>query len=160
MKRFKESPRILVRSLARPDDMYEYVFATRSAHDTISTLEELKISGDWSASLGLFWNGTAIGSGELCKLSWRKKHLHTDDVRLMRKYRNKGHGIALYMALILCAKNLGAKRIYSSRSLNIFSSRMWKEKLGKVGYKVKKVGRECSHPCSHCDHHPQYFIEL
>lgn len=159
MPQFRGLQATRIHSSARPNDGYEYIFATRY-HNPIRTLKELRACGYFSATLGLFWNGVFIGSGELDKKNWRKKWIHTDSVGLENKYRRKGHGLALYIALIDCATALGAKRLYSSQSLNRYSERMWREKLGKAGYAIKTVGRNCHHPCQHCRRKPVYYIDL
>lgn len=160
MPQYKGLQATQIHSSARPNDVYEYVFATRDGHQPIRTLEELRKCGYFSASLGLFWNGVFVGSAELDKKNWKKKWIHTDAVGLDEKFRRKGHGLALYIALIDCAAALGAKRLFSSTALNKYSGRMWREKLRKAGYDVKTVGRGCSHPCKHCRRNPVYYINL
>lgn len=160
MPQFKGLKATRIHSSVRPKDIYEYIFATRQGHEPILTLADLQKQKGWNTSLALYWNGIYIGSADLEKRNWRKKWIHTDGVGLEENYRRKGHGIALYIALIDCATALGAKRLYSSTSLNKFSGRMWGEKLGKAGYDVKMVSRGCRRPCNHCKHRPVYYINL
>lgn len=108
------------------------------------------------ATMGFFCNGICIGSGELGAKS--KISLHTDNTRLIKGFRNKGHGIELYMALIDHARRLGATRIYSSSNLNKHSRRMWRDKLSKL-YDVKKVN-DCKCKCKRCMKEEQYYICL
>ena len=150
----------LVVSSARPNDRYEYLFASNDYHEQITSLKQLRKIRTWNAYMGLFCNGVAVGHGRLGTENWRKKHLHTTNMELGIKWRNKGHGIALYTAIIQLAKSLGVKRLYSDRSLNKFSTRMWKEKLKRYGYDVKISGGECSRPCAHCRKRARYYIDL
>jgi hypothetical protein len=147
-------------SSARPNDSYSYIYATTDEHAQITSLQQLRRVGTWQVYMGFFLNGVAIGHSRLEKVNWRKKHLHTTNMELGIKWRNKGHGIALYTAIIQLAKSLGVKRLYSDRRLNKFSSRMWKEKLKRYGYDVKISGGECSRPCAHCRKHARYYIDL
>jgi GNAT superfamily N-acetyltransferase len=111
----------------------------------------------WSSFvMGFFLNGRPIGSGCLGKPGryLRKKlkvvlqcALQTEDVRLEKSYRNKGHGIHLYKALIETARSIGAIRIYSSATLNDKSRRMWAEKLPRI-YKVNVI--HTRRPCYSC----------
>lgn len=149
-----------VHSSARPSDKYSYIYATTDEHAQITTLEQLKRVGTWQVYMGFFCNDIAIGHGRLVRVNWRKKHVHTTNMELGRKWRNKGHGIALYIAIITCAKKLGAKRLYSDNSLNKFSTRMWRLKLKRYGFDVKVEGKECSRPCQHCRKHARYYIDL
>jgi GNAT superfamily N-acetyltransferase len=138
---------------------YTWIFADER-HDPIRDLRQLKRLGYCDANLGLFYNGVCVGQGSLLKVSWVKKHLHTDYVRLKEGFRRKGHGLHLYLALIECAKKLGAKRLYSSTNLNKHSSRVWRIKLEKqAGVKVHHV-RLCSKPCKHCSKKQRHYIDL
>lgn len=160
MPRSKESMTTQVRSSARPSDKYEYLLATVEEHGKVTTLKQLKSAGPWDVSMGLFCNGAAIGSGGFRHINWRKKYISTENVRLGRRFRRKGHGVALYTALINCAKSLGAKRLYSSSHLNKYSTRMWREKLSTYGFNVKTEGKECRRPCKHCGKYARYYIDL
>jgi hypothetical protein len=104
----------------------------------------------WDNTLGFFLNGKAIGSGRLEKFKIGRKHkiLQTSSTEIFKKFRNKGHGVPLYVALIETARQLGATRIQSDTSLNKYSRRMWAEKLMKI-YPVKI--RKTRRPCPHCD---------
>lgn len=135
--------------------VYTWIFAGSEDHEPIITLKQLRLVGTYSANMGFYLNGKAIGTGSFCRENWNKKHLHSESMRLFKGHRRKGYGVELYKALISCARTLGAKRLYSSRSLNKFSRRMWKEKLGKAGFLVKNFGG-----CKHCGHNERYYIDL
>lgn len=117
------------------------------AHRSIKNLKEFK--GRYSQyTMGLHLNNESIGQGSLMR--WRgartRLYLQTENTQLYRGYRNKGHGIILYIFLIEMARMLGAKRIYSSRTLNSHSRRMWAEKLPQL-YTVTKIPGFCR--CCH-----------
>ena len=148
-------------SSARPNDRYEYLFAVNDYHEPVTTLEKLRKAGPWKAYMGLFCNGVAVGYGSFGRVNWSKGYIHTEAVRLSKKFLRKGHGIALYTALIDCAKNLGAKRLYSSQRLNEYSGRMWCVKLKRYGFNVKTVSKShCVHACKHCPKTARYYINL
>ena len=138
---------------------YGYVFAQVEHHGGLDTLVDLRRAGTYNTWMGLFYKGQPVGSGRICKENWAKKHVHSDNMGLDRGYRRKGHGIMLYHALILCAKRLGAKRIYSSGNLNKFSRRMWATKLKRLDYLVAEVDK-CAKPCKHCRRESRYYIDL
>ena len=125
---------------------YTSLFANEY-HEKVRSLSELK---RWSGpTLALFCNGRAIGIGDLRPKDKAKKHVHTEAVALKDEFRRKGHGVHLYFALIRAAKQLGATRIYSSKTLNKFSGRMWQEKLGQF-FEVKHSGPRCKCKCRNC----------
>ena len=141
---------------------YKYIFADRS-HEPITKLSEVH---EWRSTLGLFaflrnkW--IPVGRAELCRLSGCGGYVHTDATELDDKFRNKGHGIHLYLALIHAAKKIGANRIYSSRSLNQNSGPMWCIKLREF-YKVRgpKAKKKCSCGCRRCMRQwGRYYIDL
>ena len=141
---------------------YKYIFAGR-AHEPITKLNELR---GWRSVLGLFaflgnkW--TPIGDAELHRLSGYGGYVHTDATVLEDKFRNKGHGIHLYLALIHAAKKIGANRIYSSRILNQNSGPMWCTKLREF-YEVRgpKAKKKCSCGCRRCLRQwGRYYIDL
>jgi hypothetical protein len=142
---------------------YSYCFAARE-HWHITKLSQLK---GWSQNvLGLFIPDgkglQSIGGGELRLINLKRKYVHTDGVGLNNDMRRKGHGIHLYFALIRAAKNIGASRIYSSKSLNNFSGNMWCNKLREFfdvqGPKAKK---SCSCKCRRCRRQwGRYYIDL
>jgi len=112
--------------------------------------------------MGFFLNGETIGHGTLDRVSIGKKRkwVHTEATEIYRKFRRKGHGIHLYIALVETARAIGATRIQSSRSLNRYSRRMWQEKLAKV-YPVKMS--KSNRPCRRCGHKPSwnfFYINL
>lgn len=108
-------------------------------------------------TMGLFCNGVEVGSGDLKRLSATTVATDATEVRP----RKKGHGLHLYIHLIQQARRIKARRIYSSRSLNRFSRRMWAEKLAKI-YKVRTLSRvKC--PCRSCGSRTgvlRYYIDL
>lgn len=113
---------------------YSSIFAT-GKHVPITDVKEFKRRWD-QFTMGFFYKGEPIGSGDLEKQG--KEIVHTETVRLLKPFRKKGHGIHLYIHLIETARKIGAKRVYSSTSLNAFSGRMWREKLSKL-YDVKTI---------------------
>lgn len=129
------------------------------AHDLITNIKAFKKK--WAMfTMGFFLNGKVIGKGDLEKQE--KGTVHTDNVLLFKSFRKKGHGIGLYVHLIETARKIGAKRIYSSRTLNNLSGRMWREKLSKL-YDVKIVYRRgACHECGGTLHEKPkyYYIEL
>jgi hypothetical protein len=133
---------------------YSSTFATYE-HKPIITLKDL---GRYDNHLGFFLNGKAIGHGDLNQVSIGKKRkiLSTSGTEIFKKYRRKGHGIHLYIALIETARLLGATQIRSDTSLNKLSRRMWEEKLSKI-YPVKMARTKI--PCRRCGHTPgwKYF---
>jgi len=137
---------------------YTWICAERDTHEPINTLAEMRRAGGYETSLGLFFNGVAIGTGSYSHVNWRKKWIATESVSLNKKYRRKGHGIPLYRALIAQAILMGATRLYSSDALNKFSRRMWREKLPKAGFNVQSESM-CEKPCRHC-RHGRYYIDL
>jgi hypothetical protein len=141
---------------------YTSILATEE-HELVTSVDRFK---RWTSfQMGFFLNGVAIGHGHLegCHIVPRrnKKWLQTDAVALHTQYRNKGHGIHLYCALIKTAIALGATRIYSSRHLNKFSKRMWSVKLKKY-FDVRPVISK--KPCKQCGtrnpHTIAYYIDL
>jgi GNAT superfamily N-acetyltransferase len=148
-------------SSARPADKYEYVFATNDYHGQVTSLAQLRKEGTWNTYMGLFCNGKSIGYGSLARVNWSRGYIHTEAVRLRKEHRRKGHGIALYAALIHLAKSLGAKRLYSSTSLNKYSGRMWRVKLKRYGFNVKTVSQShCMYACKHCTKTARFYIDL
>lgn len=138
---------------------YTSIFAT-AEHKLITSIKDVK--GRWSYhTMGFFLNGEAIGHGSLNLISKRRKIFETSATEIFKKFRNKGHGIHLYIALIETARSIGAKQIQSDNTLNQFSRRMWQEKLAKI-YPVKI--RKTRRPCSHCDQdglrRKYFYIEL
>lgn len=128
-------------------------------HQLITKLSQIKkYSYD---DMYLFYKGVDIGCASLEIDNKKKKYVHSEGVSLDKKYRQKGHGIFLYIHLIDHAIRLGATRIYSSTNLNKFSRRMWKEKLPKL-YKVKiqKTKSACSHCGSTHERDLRYYIDL
>ena len=136
---------------------YSSIFAGPE-HQAITSLRQMR---GWDNVLGFFLNGKVIGSGCLLKVNKRSKTVHTSSTLIFNKYRKKGHGIQLYIALIETARKLGAKQIRSDNSLNKFSKRMWSEKLAKI-YKVRT--RMARKPCSCCERtglrRKYYWIDL
>jgi hypothetical protein len=124
---------------------YTSIFATPE-HFPITSIKQMK---RWDNVMGFFLNGEAIGTGRLEKVkNGREKILRTSSTEIFKKFRNKGHGVPLYLALIETARQLGATRIQSDTSLNKFSKRMWREKLAKI-YTVRE--RKTRVPCNCCD---------
>lgn len=138
--------------------MYKWIFASEE-HAPVRNLKELRERGEYNCKLGLIKDGEGLGDGSLYRVNWAKKYLHTDSVGLRKKFRRKGHGIHLYIALIACARKLGAKRLYSSTMLNKFSRNMWSVKLKRAGYDVRTVG-VCPKACKHCGEKARYYINL
>jgi hypothetical protein len=119
---------------------YTSIFATPE-HLPITKLKQVRRWGDYV--MGFFCNGQVIGHGSLRRVR-RTKILETNGTEIFKKFRNKGHGIQLYIHLIETARKLGAVSIQSDDSLNKFSERMWKEKLSKIyTVKVKNTDKEC-----------------
>lgn len=119
-------------------------------HQRIRTFEDCH---RWP-TLGLFCNDVPVGDGQLRIINSARKYLQTDSVGLLKEFRRKGHGLPLYFALIRTAKKVGAKRLYSSHSLNKYSRKMWGEKLPKFF----KVHRICG--CKHCFHGARFYIQF
>jgi len=146
---------------------YNAIFAARE-HWVIEKFSELK-SHRWdSPVLGLFISDkkkwVSIGSGELRVQSSTNKYVHTDGVGLNDDMREKGHGIHLYFALIRAAKKVGARRIYSSRSLNKYSGNMWCNKLREffdVQGPKSQAKKACNCGCRACRRRwGRYYIDL
>lgn len=141
--------------------LYEGYLAD-DAHASITELKDFK--GRYNRfTLGLLLNKKPIGTGDLMRWrgATRGDYLQTESTALRRIFRKKGHGIVLYMFLVETARILGAKRIYSSRSLNKHSRRMWEVKLAEI-YNVKKIPgfcRYCHHKFAH-GKKPVFFIDL
>jgi GNAT superfamily N-acetyltransferase len=141
---------------------YKYIFAGRQ-HQPITKLAEVK---GWRNILGLFaklkdkW--VPVGDGELMRLSGSSTDVHTDAVGLDDGYRRRGHGVHLYFALIRAAKQIGARRIYSSRSLNRYSGNMWCNKLREFfDVRGPKAKKSCSCKCRNCRRKwGRYYIDL
>lgn len=129
-------------------------------HAPITDVAQFKRRGD-EFTMSFFFKGKLIGNATLEKQG--KGIVHTGSVRLEKPFRKKGHGIHLYIHAIETARQIGAKRIYSSTALNQFSRRMWKEKLLKL-YDVKTVlARPKKCETCNCTKHPHekyYYIEL
>lgn len=126
---------------------YKSVLATQ-AHNPVT---EMKHFGPWeSFEMGFYLGKEVIGGGELKRVRYvpgkKRTCLQTESISLNEEYRRKGHGIHMYRAFIETARKCGAERIYSSRSLNKFSRRMWAEKLAKI-YNVQPYKR---HTCTEC----------
>lgn len=120
-----------------------------AGHKPVTKMSQF--AGKWSAfEMGFYLQDEVIGGGELSRVRYhgvKSKDLQTESVALNKKFRKKGHGIHLYIHLIAQAQNCGARRLYSSRNLNKFSTRMWSEKLAKI-FNVKEVTTR--KPCSEC----------
>jgi len=137
---------------------YTTIFASEF-HEPITRFARLR-KYKWEApNLALFHRGKVVGDGKLILKDRKKKYVHTEQVGLLDKYRRKGHGIYLYVALIEAARTLGATRIYSSKHLNRFSGRMWAEKLKKL-YDVIHVRRRCKCKCRGCIRQGFHYINL
>ena len=137
---------------------YTSIFATPE-HKLITSTRELT---RYDNVLGFFLNGKVIGSGRIETFrKHNRKIVNTSSTEIFKKYRNKGHGIELYKALIETARKIGAKQIRSDMSLNKFSERRWRDKLSKI-YPVKV--RRTIKPCSCCDstrpRRKYYYINL
>ncbi len=133
---------------------YTSILAT-AEHLPVTDVKQIKV---WNTSLGLFLNGKAIGKADLVKVT--RKIVHTAGTEIYKRYRRKGHGIQLYIALVEAARSIGATRIRSDMSLNKYSRRMWQEKLAKI-YPVKT--RKTEQPCWRCGHKPgwkYFYIDL
>jgi len=138
---------------------YGYIYGHTEHHGEICNLKDLRRAGTYSMWMGLFYKGQAVGSGRLCKENWSQQYVHSENMGIDRGYRRKGHGIMLYYALILLAKRLKVKRLYSSDTLNDKSRRMWKIKLARLGYIVVE-SKNCAKPCKHCRRQARYYIDL
>jgi GNAT superfamily N-acetyltransferase len=104
-----------------------------SGHNPIHNWEEFRgCCGE--AILGLFFGKDLVGTGELRYMTARhgRRNVHTDRMEVRKKWRRRGHGLPLYIALIQTAKRLGADTIFSSRWLNKFSRKMWSVKLAAL----------------------------
>lgn len=125
---------------------YTSIFATPE-HKLITSIKDMR--GKWNYdTMGFFLNGVTIGHGSLNLISKRHKIFETSSTEIFKKFRNKGHGIHLYIALIETARSIGATQIQSDNTLNKFSRRMWQEKLARI-YTVKI--RKTRRPCNSCD---------
>jgi GNAT superfamily N-acetyltransferase len=122
-------------------------------HKPIRTWQDFLRRTD-SAVLGLYLNGQVVGTGELLRASNSRRFVHTDGMCLRQRYRRKGHGIHLYLAIIAAARRIGARRIYSSYSLNNLSRRMWERKLRSY-FNVKRQGG-----CKSCSRGTRFYIDL
>ena len=127
----------------KPED-YTSNYMTRE-HTPITTIVRLK-KYDYN-DMFLFYKGVKVGEGSFEVVSKKKRFLHTEGVRLDKKFRDKGHGIYLYHHLISTAIRIGAKRLYSSTNLNKHSRRMWDVKLLKFYKVIPVMTRGC---CSYC----------
>ena len=136
---------------------YFSIFATPE-HKLITSSRELT---RYDNVLGFFLNGELIGSGRIEKVRKRNKIVNTSSTEILKKYRNKGHGIELYKALIETARKIEAKQIRSDMSLNKFSERMWRDKLSKI-YPVKlcRTRKECHNCQSTHLRRKYYYINL
>lgn len=136
---------------------YTSIFATRE-HAPITKLSQMK---RYDNVLGLLFDGEVIGTGELDRRKNKSKVVSTSGTEIFQKYRNKGHGIHLYIELIETARRIGAKQIRSDVTLNKYSKKMWAEKLPKL-YPVRI--RNTRKPCSCCEntrpHRKYYYINL
>ncbi len=127
---------------------YKSILATE-CHLKVTSIRQLK--NEW-CKMGFFLDEKAIGVGELRYKT--PTSVSTDGTEIYKKFRRKGHGIQLYLELIKTAKRLGALKIYSGRSLNKLSTKMWNVKLRKY-FKVHRIGG-----CGHCGKDGRYFINL
>jgi GNAT superfamily N-acetyltransferase len=138
---------------------YKYTirFATEY-HEPVARLSQI---GRWGGpTMGFFLGKKVIGTASLYMQNKKKKWVHTDQMEIFDKFRNQGHGIHLYLAIIRIAKKLGAKRIYSSKCLNKFSSRMWQVKLDKL-LPVIHSGPRCKCKCRNCRYKRDWhYIDL
>lgn len=151
MKTSLATPREIKKANGR-ERKYSIIFADAS-HDEVKTMKHLR--KNWEVTMGLFCNGVCVGSGELAPVQGKSKYVNTEAVSLRNPFRRKGHGIILYLYLILMAKKLGATRISSSEALNKYSKPMWGEKLAKL---FRVVGsRECK-LCHRAD--VKFYINL
>lgn len=126
---------------------YSYIFAD-DRHKEIKSMADLRAAKrSWDKKFGFYLNGKPIGEASLVLLKTFRAAVHTEYVFLDKAYRRKGHGIWLYRMLIACAKNIGARKIYSSKRLNKYSRRMWEEKLPEFfevkSLKLKTKCRRC-----------------
>jgi GNAT superfamily N-acetyltransferase len=137
---------------------YASNFLTRE-HQPIKNIAKLKKYNFWD--MFLFYKGVFIGEGGFEIVNKCKGYYQTEGVSLQKEHRKKGHGIHLYFHLIETATRSGAKRLYSSTTLNKFSRRMWRDKLPKF-YKVIPVHtkKEC-YTCGSCEKRVErYYIDL
>jgi hypothetical protein len=142
-----------MREERKPSD-YSYIFANEG-HKEINTWEEFK-TARWSyATMGFFYKNELIGHAQLDRVYSHKRRLaHTSDVRLLKKFRKKGHGIHLYLTLIEIARNMGVEILYSDWTLNKNSRRMWADRLPKY-FKVHRRGG-----CKMCANGGRFYINL
>ena len=141
----------------KPED-YTSNFMTREHKPILSFKEIKKYSYD---DMFLFYKGVHVGEGSLEIVSRKKAYLHTDGMRLEKKFRDKGHGIHLYHHLISTAVRIGCKRLYSSETLNKYSRRMWSEKLPKFYKVVPVMSRAACRDCgSKGPHTVKFYIDL
>lgn len=141
---------------------YTKIFADCGTHERIRTWEQFITSGYHENSMGFYCNGVPVGEGMLMLVNKSKHWVHTEGMRLGNKFRRKGHGVPLYLAIIRQAKKIGATRIYSSTGLNKFSTRMWKYKLAKL-FEVKSIetAKRWRYRCrARCRRRPQFYIDL
>ncbi len=145
---------------------YFYIHANES-HKPIEKFTDMD-RHSWQNTIGFFMRRRGklveLGYGRLEFSNKVHKYLHTESMGLLDKYRNQGHGIHLYFAVIYEAKRLGARRIYSSHSLNKYSGRMWCNKLREYfdvhGPKARKKGN-CQCGCRNCKRRwGRYYIDL
>lgn len=141
---------------------YSSILAT-GRHEPITKLSQFRKYSEYE--MGFFLNGKTIGHARLERVSYvsskRTTCLQTESMSLDKKYRRKGHGIHLYLAIISHARRVGAVRIYSSRNLNKHSRRMWSTKLKKF-FDVREV--VLRKPCHECGSKERrvvgYYIQL
>jgi GNAT superfamily N-acetyltransferase len=138
---------------------YTSIFAG-TEHQPITSMKQMN---RYDNVLGFYLNGQVIGTGRLERRRRRARGgvVNTSSTEIFKKYRNKGHGIHLYIALIETARRLGAKQIRSDTALNKFSRRMWKEKLAKIyPVKVRNTRRECDYCETTGPHRVYFYINL
>ena len=131
-------------------------------HLPITNFNQLR---SWRTDMGFFIrqpDGTLkkCGYGRLEVENRREKWAHTESMGLRRGMRRKGHGIHLYLAIIRIAKEIGVTRLYSSKSLNRYSGRMWADKLSKFFTVIHMKSRHnCN--CRYCRKTwKQHYIDL
>jgi GNAT superfamily N-acetyltransferase len=134
---------------------YTSIFATQE-HKPIYSFKDLTL---YDNVLGLFLNGKVIGTGRLETRRRNKRYrvISTSSTEIFKKYRNKGHGIRLYIALIEAARRIGARQIRSDMTLNNFSERMWNEKLAKIYPVQVRNTRQACHCCQNTRPHRKYY---
>jgi hypothetical protein len=131
----------------------KYTFYFTRYGRTVKSIRDIPKSDTWEGStVHLYCNGVYIGLGSLYRHG--EFNISTSGVRLLRRFRKKGHGLPLYRAFIQCARKLGCKKIFSDTNLNKFSRRMWDVKL-----RAKKT-KECKKACLHCDLRVRRFLVL